>query len=64
VLDATADSPGFKRLESSLLLSFRGAPQLQTPVQGPNRVFQLRIYESPSVGMGFKKIEMFNGWTE
>jgi len=60
VLDATADSPGFKRLESSLLLSFRGAPQLQTPVHGPKRVFQLRIYESPSVAMGFKKIEMFN----
>ena len=30
------------------------------PVHGPNRVFQLRIYESPSVAMGFKKIEMFN----
>ena len=60
VLDATAASPGFKRLESSLLLSFRGAPQLQTPVRGPNRVFQLRIYESPSVAMGFKKVEMFN----
>jgi hypothetical protein len=60
VLDATADNPGFKRLESSLLWAFRGAPQLQTPVHGPNRVFQLRIYESPSVAMGFKKIEMFN----
>ena len=60
VLDATADNPGFKRLESSLLLSFRGAPQLQMPVHGPQRVFQLRIYESPSVAMGFKKIEMFN----
>jgi hypothetical protein len=60
VLDATADNPGFKRLESSWLWAFRGAPQLQTPVHGPNRVFQLRIYESPSVAMGFKKIEMCN----
>jgi len=60
VLAATADSPGFKRLESSLLAAFRGMPELQSPGQSPGRVFQLRIYESPSVKTGKKKIEMFN----
>mgnify|MGYP000918061347 CR=1 FL=1 len=60
VLGATAESAGFKRLESSLLLAFRGMPELQTPVQSPGRVFQLRIYESPSVKTAKKKIEMFN----
>ena len=60
VLEATRDNPGFKRLESSLLLAFRGLPQLETPIHSPGRVFQLRIYESPSVKTGRKKIEMFN----
>jgi hypothetical protein len=60
VLGATAAHAGFQRLESSLLLAFRGMPRLQMPVHGPGRVFQLRIYESPSVATARKKIEMFN----
>jgi hypothetical protein len=59
-LDAPAAKPAFARVESSLLLAFTGMPQIQTPVKGPGRVFQLRIYESPSVKTGQKKIEMFN----
>jgi hypothetical protein len=35
-------------------------PSLETPVTSPGRVLQLRIYESPSVKTGQKKIEMFN----
>jgi hypothetical protein len=35
-------------------------PHLETPVKSPGRVFQLRIYESPSIKTGQKKIEMFN----
>ncbi len=60
LLDAPASEPAFKRLESSLLLAFKGMPELQTPITAPGRVFQLRIYESPSVKTGQKKIEMFN----
>lgn len=60
VLDAPADAPAFARVESSLLLAFTGMPRLETPAKGPNRVLQLRIYESPSVKTGQKKIEMFN----
>jgi hypothetical protein len=59
-LNAPADKPAFQRVESALLLAFRGMPKLETPVKNPGRVFQLRIYESPSVKTGQKKIEMFN----
>lgn len=59
-LDASADAPAFKRMESSLLMAFQGMPELETPIKAPGRVVQLRIYESPSVKTGQKKIEMFN----
>jgi len=59
-LDAPADRPAFQRVESSLLLAFKGMPTLETPIRSPGRIFQLRIYESPSVKTGQKKIEMFN----
>jgi hypothetical protein len=47
-------------MESSLMIAFAGMPQIETPVTSPGRIFQLRIYESPSVKTGLKKIEMFN----
>ena len=59
-LNAGASAPAFKRMESSLMLAFEGMPKIETPVTTPGRVFQLRIYESPSVVTGLKKIEMFN----
>jgi len=59
-LNAPASAPAFKRMESSLMTAFAGMPKIETPVLSPGRVFQLRIYESPSVVTGLKKIEMFN----
>jgi hypothetical protein len=59
-LNAPADQPAFQRMESSLLLAFQGMPKLETPIQSADRICQLRIYESPSVKTGQKKIEMFN----
>lgn len=59
-LDAPASAPAFKRIESSLMIAFKGMPRIETPAQNPERVFQLRIYESPSVKTNLKKIEMFN----
>jgi hypothetical protein len=59
-INAPAEAPAFKRMESSLMVAFRGMPRLETPVSSPGRVFQLRIYESPSAKTGLKKIEMFN----
>jgi hypothetical protein len=60
LLNAPADAPAFQRIESTLLRAFKGMPTLETPIQSPGRVLQLRIYESPSVKTGQKKIEMFN----
>jgi hypothetical protein len=62
VIDAPADKPAFRRVESSMLLAFKGMPAIATPVSttNANRVLQLRIYESPSTKTGLKKIEMFN----
>ncbi len=59
-LDAPATRPAYQRMESSLFVAFAGMPHLETPAESPGRVFQLRIYESPSVKTGQKKIEMFN----
>jgi hypothetical protein len=59
-LDAPADAPAFSRMTSSLLKAFSGMPAMETPVSTPGHLLQLRIYESPSVKTGQKKIEMFN----
>jgi hypothetical protein len=59
-LNAPAASPAYKRVESSLMVAFKEIPEIERPVEAPGRVFQLRIYESPSVVTGQKKIEMFN----
>ena len=60
LLEAPASSPAYTRMESSLMLAFKGMPQVERPITSPDRIFQLRIYESPSVVTGQKKIEMFN----
>ena len=59
-LDAPSSSQAYARMESALLAAFSGMPKLETPATSDTRVFQLRIYESPSVKTGQKKIEMFN----
>jgi hypothetical protein len=59
-LDSSAEKPAFQRMESSLFLAFKGMPTIETPAKGQGRILQLRIYESPSVKTGQKKIEMFN----
>jgi hypothetical protein len=60
VLDAGKDALAYARMESCLLLAFEGMPQVERPATGDGRLFQLRIYESPTVKCGQKKIEMFN----
>ncbi|MEN6337099.1 MAG: NIPSNAP family protein [Phycisphaerales bacterium] len=59
-IDAPADKPAYKNLETQLMQAFQGMPRLELPVGGSGRVFQLRTYESPSRKTGLKKIEMFN----
>lgn len=59
-LDATAENPAYKRTTSTLMVAFEGMPHLERPIWSAGRVLQLRVYESPSVKTGQKKIEMFN----
>jgi hypothetical protein len=59
-IGATKSNQPFDELESWLMLAFKGMPKVETPVTNPGRIFQLRIYESPSFETGQKKIEMFN----
>lgn len=60
LLEAPASQPAYTRMESALMLAFSGMPQVEVPITSPDRIFQLRIYESPSIIKGRKKIEMFN----
>lgn len=59
-LNASKAEMPYKEMESSLMRAFKGMPSVETPAKSPDRIFQLRIYESPSVQTGQKKIEMFN----
>jgi hypothetical protein len=59
-VDAPADKPAYKTLETQLMVAFEGMTQIETPVTDEGRVLQLRTYESPSEKTGLKKIEMFN----
>jgi hypothetical protein len=59
-LDAPASAPAYKRMQVQFMVAFESMPRLETPIDSPGRVFQLRIYESPSEKTGLKKIEMFN----
>lgn len=59
-VNAPADKPAYKNLETQLMVAFESMPELETPVTDEGRIFQLRTYESPSEKAGLKKIEMFN----
>jgi len=61
--NATAAAPAFQRVESSLLAAFEGWPKPTPPASAATkgkRIFQLRIYESPSDGEHARKVEMFH----
>ena len=58
-LQASATSPAYERIESSLLKPFLRMPFIKIPERKP-RLFELRRYESASETAGKKKIEMFN----
>jgi hypothetical protein len=60
VLQATSKDPAYLRMESTLLLAFDHMPKLAIPAKGPERLLQLRIYESANRAKNKKKIEMFN----
>ncbi len=60
---APAVSPAFVRAENALLAAFEGWPKLTVPAGASTkskRIFQLRIYESPSDRDHVRKVEMFH----
>lgn len=62
-LNAPAAAPAFGRVESSLMIAFKGQPRLTIPpATGGHqaRIFELRTYESPSHQDHQRKIEMFH----
>lgn len=60
IYSAPKKDPVYKRIESSLLLSFDAAPKVEVPTTSATRIFQLRIYESHTEERGQRKIHMFN----
>lgn len=57
-LAAPAHASPFVRIETQLLKAFSTFPALETP-PGQPRVFELRVYESPTEAGHLKKMEMF-----
>jgi len=60
--DATAADPAYVRQETWLLQAFPTFPGVELPAQTTAkapRIFELRIYESPSEKAHLKKVEMF-----
>jgi len=60
-LHADAAAPPFQRMESILLNAFDGQPGMDLPKEkNPDRVFELRSYESPTDHLADTKRAMFN----
>jgi hypothetical protein len=61
VLNAPKGDPAFTRYESSLLLAMENAPRIEPPAtKSPDRVFELRTYESRTNDRALNKLAMFN----
>ena len=61
--NAPASAPPYVRIESSLMIAFEGWPKLTPPAaagQHSKRIYQLRIYESPTNQDHVRKVEMFH----
>jgi hypothetical protein len=56
---AAATQPPFVRVESALLAAFEKMPRLEPPGTSKPRVFELRVYESPTEGASQRKADMF-----
>lgn len=62
-LETNIKKPVYSRMRSELLLAFNCFPKLAVPTQKialKERLFELRVYESPTERMGVLKVDMFN----
>jgi hypothetical protein len=60
VLNSPRNDPAYTRFESTLLLAMEGAPHVTIPSKSPERVFELRTYQSRNEERAANKLEMFN----
>lgn len=68
-LETPRTAPGFARIDSWLLLAFASMPKMEIPAfsrsRAPDRLFEMRTYESYSEVKALKKMAMFDdGETE
>lgn len=59
-LDTPMKDPVYQRYQSQLMIGFKDWPTVEAPAKGPDRVVQLRIYESHNCEKAARKIAMFN----
>ncbi|MEL6255760.1 MAG: NIPSNAP family protein [Bacteroidota bacterium] len=61
-LDMAHPAKAFERIDSRLLVAFDSMPKMEVPAihDNPDRVFELRSYESYSEKKGIAKVKMFN----
>lgn len=63
-LQAPKASPAFERIDTWLLLAFKGMPRMELPAfsreRVPTRVFEMRTYESHSEAKALNKMAMFD----
>lgn len=66
-LQASHDNPPYSRISSTLLKAFEYAPTLMKAnldAPKPERVYELRSYESPTEALNINKVDMFNAGGE
>jgi hypothetical protein len=62
-LETNIKKPVYSRMRSELLVAFDCFPKIAVPTQKlakKERLFELRVYESPTERMGVLKVDMFN----
>jgi hypothetical protein len=60
VLNSPRNDPAYTRFESTLLWAMEGATRVTIPSKSPDRVFELRTYQSRNEERAANKLEMFN----
>ncbi len=62
-LETNIKKPVYSRMRSELLVAFNCFPKIAVPTQKTakkDRLFEMRVYESPTEHMGVMKVDMFN----
>ena len=58
--EGNSKDPLYTTFENALLYGFEKCPTIETPVSGPDRIFQIRYYRSWNIDKNVKKVHMFD----